>query len=67
MIIKLKSIASVIDDETFMVYPLYQDGHHDTECGTPLNECTWLALTKDEWEIYVIQHLLRLQKRRNEN
>jgi hypothetical protein len=67
MIIKLETIASVVDDETFMVYPLYQDGHHDTEGGTPLNKCTWLNYSKDEWERNVIEHLQKLQKQRNDN
>jgi hypothetical protein len=64
MIIELTSIASVVDDETFMVYPLYQDGHYDKGSGFSLEKCfEWVHLL-NEWEYKVIQHLSDIKKQK---
>jgi hypothetical protein len=38
MILELKSVASVIDTETKIVYPKYQMGGYDTTSGRHLDE-----------------------------
>ena len=38
MIIELKSVASVIDTETKIVYPKYQMGGYDSTSGRHLDE-----------------------------
>lgn len=40
MLIKLKSVASVFDTTTKMVYPSYQQGGYDIDGGVPLYECS---------------------------
>ena len=40
MILEIKSVASVIDTETLMVYPKYQMGGFDRLSGVHLNELT---------------------------
>jgi hypothetical protein len=38
MIVELKSVASVIDTQTKIVYPKYQMGGYDTSSGVHLND-----------------------------
>lgn len=71
MIIELTSIASVVDDENLVVYPLYQDGHYDKNTCYSLEECfTWIQHLREEkfkvneWECKVIQHLFDIKKRK---
>jgi hypothetical protein len=40
---ELESVGSCIDTKTGMVYPMYEDGTHDEECGGHLED------TCDEW------------------
>lgn len=39
MILTLKSIGSVIDTETKIVYASYQNGGYDNQSGIHLDEC----------------------------
>ena len=40
MILKLKSVGSVIDTKTKIVYAAYQNGGYDEQSGTHLDECS---------------------------
>ena len=40
MFIKLKSVASVFNTKTKMVYPSYQNGGYDKDAGVHIYECS---------------------------
>ena len=65
MIIELKSVASVVDTETFVVYPMYKDGGYDKDGGMEIDKCStiWLPYM-DEWERAVVKQLIDIKKER---
>ena len=65
MIVELNSVASVVDDRTFIVYPKYQDGSYDQTSGVKLSGCVdrWKDIL-DEWDKEVVKHLLDIEKNR---
>jgi len=63
MLVVLNSVASAIDDETFITYAMYDNGNIDKESGTPLDRCSawWYdSLNKDDREM--VTHLLGIKK-----
>lgn len=65
MIIELKSVASVVDDQTFIVYPMYNNGGYDKDGGMEIDKCSmnWLPFM-DEWEREVVKQLIDIKKNR---
>jgi len=63
MIVELNSVASVVDDETFIVYPKYINGGYDKEGGIILDVCSknWYK-SLDEWDMIVVRELLEIKK-----
>lgn len=60
MMFDLISVASVIDDETKMVYAIYQNGAHDSDSKRPLSEMSdsWF-LCLDEYDRLVVKQILK--------
>jgi hypothetical protein len=58
MILDLISVASVINDETKMVYGRYNDGTYDTSSAKPLNEMSgdWFK-GLDFYDLMVVKEL----------
>lgn len=63
MIVELNSVASVVDDETFIVYPKYISGGYDKDGGIDLDKCTenWHK-NLDDWDKLVVRQLLEIKK-----
>jgi hypothetical protein len=64
--VELTSVASVVDDQTLMVYVKYQDGSYDGTSGvhiTDLSETFFTCL--DQWDKLVLNELFYQQKEKN--
>ena len=60
MIVELKSVASVIDTDTKIVYPKYQMGGYDKFSGKHLDELSKLLVDEmSEADITLINELLK--------
>ncbi len=54
----LTSVASVIDDETLMVYPKYQTGGVDEDGGIKITELSQSFMSGlDEWDKMVVEEI----------
>jgi hypothetical protein len=63
MLIELNSVASIINDQTLIIYPMYIDGNVDFNSPTHLYHCSndWMeSLSKSDKEI--VNHLLDIKK-----
>ena len=59
----LTSVASVIDDETLMVYPKYQTGGVDEDGGIKITELSQSFMSGlDEWDKMVVEEIKYLNK-----
>jgi len=60
---ELISVASVIDDETLMVYPMYQTGGVDEDGGIKITELSQSFMTGlDEWDRIVVEEIKYVNK-----
>jgi hypothetical protein len=64
MKIDLLSVASVVDDETKMIYARYQNGTHDESSAKPLQQMSneWYELLSDEDRMIVKELLYQIKK-----
>jgi hypothetical protein len=63
MYITLSSVATAVDDETFIAYAMYYNGKLDMSSGIPLEEHTkeWYdGLSEDDK--FIVKHLLDVKK-----
>ena len=61
---ELESVGSCIDTKTGMVYPMYEDGTHDEECGGHLEDTCdeWFTSLGSEDSLVVAQTLVNIKK-----
>jgi hypothetical protein len=63
MLVVLNSVASAIDDETFITYAMYDNGNIDKESGTPLDRCSaWWYDSLNNKDREMVTHLLGIKK-----
>ncbi len=63
MLVVLNSVASAIDDETFITYAMYDNGNIDKESGTPLDRCSaWWYDSLNNEDREMVTHLLGIKK-----
>jgi len=60
---ELTSVASIIDDETLMVYPMYQTGGVDEDGKESIfNLSSSFMSGLDEWDKMVVKEIIYLNK-----
>lgn len=66
MLVELNSVASVVDDQTLIVYVKYQNGGHDETSGVHITNLSETFLKYlDHWDKSVLNELLYQQKQKN--
>ena len=63
MIIILESVATAIDDQTFITYAMYGNGNIDWSSELPLENCSqsWHDCLNKE-DKYMVEHLMDVKK-----
>lgn len=64
----LDSVASVVDDDTLMVYPKYQTGGVDEDGGTSVFSLSPTFLkSMDEWDRIVVEEIKYVNKKKDDS